>query len=531
MKKILALVLGLMLLSSTALAGTMTAPGTFPVVEGEPETLTILIAEDTLVTSYTDNAFTRYVEENCNVKLEFQMLPATDTNSKLQLMITSGEKLPDVICQGVGYTALDTYARAGALLPLDELVEKYSVNFKAAVEAYPELQLKEQVTATDGHIYALPRYFVELNNIYTYRLWINQTFLNNLNMEMPTTTEEYYEYLKAVKEQDANGNGDPSDEIAMMGGKSGTWMPTTFLMNSFTYAPKGSNYMYVEDGKITVSYNKEGWKEGLKYLNKLHNEGLLDPNSYTQDGTQVKAQTYNEGDTRIVGAFTVQNLAQVEQTKDYTGLLPLKGPEGLQYSPYNPTRATAAWMLTKDCSNPELAFRVGDFLFTEDAFLRDRVGEEGKSWVKAEEGMKSIFPDLYDATFVWLDNEAMWSNPQNSIWRQRAPLFALNGLNSRADDGKMSYGSATNYATIQKLAAYKPADDMVLPFLVLTEEESKSVNEIASTLLSFAEEYMILFITGELDIDSEWEFYVEELNNIGLEKYLSVYQAAYERMK
>ena len=531
MKKLLPLVLALMLLCSTAQAATLTASG-FPVVEGEPETLSILIAEDTLVTSFTDNAFTRYLEDSCNVHLEFQYLPATDTAQKLNVMINSGEKLPDVICYTLDYTAMDSYARAGALLPLDELYENCSVNFKKEVEAHPELKLKEQVTGTDGHIYALPRYFVEVNNIYTYRLWTNKVFLENLNMETPATTEEFYEYLKAVKEKDANLNGDPNDEIPLTGANSGTWTPTTFLMNSFVYAPKNQSYRYEQDGKVTVSFIQDGWKEGLKYMHKLWEEELMDHNVFTQASTQARALAYNEGDVRIVGAFTVQNLrANEPKAADYFGLMPPKGPEGVQYSVYAPTFATPIWMLTKDCANPELAFRVGDFCFTEEAFLLCRVGEEGVSWIRPEPGTPSVFPDLYEASFVWIDNEYNWSNAQNAIWRQMAPLFALTGLNGRADLGDLQVGPAMNYKTIQALAAYKPDDDMILGFVPFTEEESKQINDVAATVNSFAEEYMVLFITGELDIDSEWDAYLEELNGMGLQEYLAAYQAAYERSK
>ena len=123
----------------------------------------------------------------------------------------------------------------------------------------------------------------------------------------------------------------------------------------------------------------------------------------------------------------------------------------------------------------------------------------------------------------------MWTNSQNSIWRQRGPLFAHNGLNSRANDDTVSYASATNNATIQALTQYRPDDSMILLFAPLTAEESKTINDIASTLYNFAEEYLVLFVTGELNIDAEWDNYLAELDNIGLQEYLAMYQNAYDR--
>ena len=87
MKRALVLTLALMLLVTAASAANLSESG-FPVVVGEPATLTLLKAEDTLVTDFEVNAFTQYVEENCNVNLDFTLLPASDAASKLQLMIS-----------------------------------------------------------------------------------------------------------------------------------------------------------------------------------------------------------------------------------------------------------------------------------------------------------------------------------------------------------------------------------------------------------------------------------------------------------
>lgn len=44
-------------------------------------------------------------------------------------------------------------------------------------------------------------------------VYLNKTWLDNLGLTYPETVEELYTVLKAFKEQDANGNGDPNDEI------------------------------------------------------------------------------------------------------------------------------------------------------------------------------------------------------------------------------------------------------------------------------------------------------------------------------
>lgn len=68
--------------------------------------------------------------------------------------------------------------------------------------------------------------------------FINKAWLDRLGMEMPTTVDEWYEVLKAFKEQGANGNGDPNDEIPLTGSAK------TNLTGSATSTP-GSNSPHV----------------------------------------------------------------------------------------------------------------------------------------------------------------------------------------------------------------------------------------------------------------------------------------------
>src|SRR5699024_2513977 len=129
------------------------------------------------------------------------------------------------------------------------------------------------ITSPDGHIYCLPVYNEQTSNEHSLRAYINQTWLDNLNLEMPTTTEELETVLQAFVSQDPNGNGQ-KDEIGMMGGGSWHQMAQDWLMNSFIYDDGETRWM-VNDGKLDVPYNKEEWREGLRYINSLVSQGLF----------------------------------------------------------------------------------------------------------------------------------------------------------------------------------------------------------------------------------------------------------------
>ncbi len=70
----------------------------------------------------------------------------------------------------------------------------------------------EGSTSADGNIYSMTQYEPQAWNMTPYRLYINQTWLDKLGLNVPTTTDEYKEVLKAFATQDPNGNGQ-ADEI------------------------------------------------------------------------------------------------------------------------------------------------------------------------------------------------------------------------------------------------------------------------------------------------------------------------------
>lgn len=129
-------------------------------------------------------------------------------------MLASGD-LPEIIIGcNIRLDQLQILANQGLLLPLDDYIEKYGVDSDQVYTAYP--QIKDLITMLDGKIYGLPH----VNDCYhcsmAQKMWVYQPWLDKLGLEVPTTTEEFYQMLKAFKEQDPNGNGE-ADEIPLSG--------------------------------------------------------------------------------------------------------------------------------------------------------------------------------------------------------------------------------------------------------------------------------------------------------------------------
>ncbi|UUZ97346.1 extracellular solute-binding protein [Paenibacillus sp. P25] len=302
-------------------------------------------------------------------------------------------------------------------------------------------------------------------------------------------------------------------------------------MNAFIY-DHGDKKLYLDNGKVTVPYNKPEWKEGLKYLRKLYAEGLIDPQALTQDNNQLK-QLGENPDTVILGASSGHNMgslttlgAKSGRWLTYVAVPPLKGPNGFQNAAYHPyVVANGQYIITKNAKNPEAAFRLADFLFnTPDTTLHWYAGREGTEWRYAEKGEIGI----NGKPAIW-KRLTPWGGVQNVNWSQTGP-------NYRSSDFRL--GEAANpdqplevilyNETKQKMEPYQMPIDKVMPPVFFTAEQASEIADLEKTILDYVKEMMARFVTGDSDIDKNWDSYVKNLDSMNLKRYLEIYQQAYD---
>ena len=251
-KRLLTFVLLLLLLALPLTAAgqdMVSGPGEFPIVE-EPITLEILMLGHAIVEEFPTNTFTQWYSERTGINLDFDIAPPNEDREVLNLTIASGD-LPDVI---VGFTVdpstLALFGPQGLFLPLSGLIEEHGHFINEVFEGSP--QVRPLITSPDGEIYGLPQVNECYHCFYAQRAWINQDWLDNVGMSVPQTTDEFIEVLTAFKEQDANGNGDPNDEIPLAGAATG-WNTNIdgFLMNPFVATEfKGNNQFFDMNGGV-----------------------------------------------------------------------------------------------------------------------------------------------------------------------------------------------------------------------------------------------------------------------------------------
>lgn len=510
--------------------------GQFPIVE-EPITLKILLVQTTGVSDYEVNAFTQWVEEKTNIKLDFDVAPMaqSENRQKLNLVLASGQ-LPDIIMNfGIPLNEQQTMADQGLILPLNDLIDQYGYEFKEVMKMYP---VEETFSLADGKMYSMPH----INDCYhcqhSQKAWIYKPWLDKLGLKVPTTTDELEQVLIAFKTQDPNGNG-IADEIPWSGAQTGSWHAALdqFIMNSFVYNPDLGpvTHMFVENGKIKMAYAEPGWKEGIIYLNKLYKQGLIDPEVFTNDMTKHKGLG-EYPDNAIMGftqagwpgMFIDWNAGASTRWQEYVPVAPLKGPSGLQLSPATPYGfgGTGAAMITKDCKYPEAAFRLIDLFYSYEATMRSVYGRPGEEWVEADAGAESITGEgtpRYNVIVAWSEQE------QAITWQQAAPTF-------RSTQFRLEWQQYNPADPLERLLyqwsrdLYAPygKPDMIVPPLIFTSDQSKELGTISAALTAYADQMFAAFVTGQQDVNSGWDQYLADLKTNGLDRFLEIYQAAYD---
>lgn len=518
---------------------------------GEGTTLTIGLVQNTLTTDYEDNYLTNLIEESTGVNLEFFFFPSdsTEAKQKFSMMVAGGEELPDIVCLSLSDIERYNYGSGGYFIPLNDYMENDAENWNIMMDTWATPEQKSNLLrdaySFDGNMYVFPTFYCDPADAVALYMSINQTWLDNLGLEVPTTTDELYNVLKAFKEQDANGNGDPNDEIPMMGHTGWQGDVSTFLMNSFTYYAFNSDFGYqltAEDGQLRAPFVTDEFREGLRFIHKLVEEGLLSDLSFSQTDAELKSimQAPDDQDSLVgvmVGHPSAIFGSGVARVKDYIGIPSLEGPDGVEYAPFNYQGGSNSIFITCDCENPDEAFRFLDAMQDTELSLSMRFGEKDVHWRYAEgesrySGIGEEYTAVYEQGFN-PDEVVPWTTENNIIWHDNTlnslpPLLMGGNLNVPYTDELQEYKlGELCYNTFP--ARYNLHPEEMPIKVIFNEEETNRINDIQTSIQTYVDESITRFALGDMDIESGWDAYLAELDAMGLSEYLETSQTAYDR--
>lgn len=521
----------------------LTPPGTYPIVkDGEKLNLTVFTMSMPNVKDLATNDFTKFLEKKTGIHITFQTGGRDDWSDKLNLELQSGD-YPDVVL-GVSPNLAKYGVKDGVFIQLDDLINKDNCpNYMKVMGDHLDLQKQ-----SDGHIYSLSGTNDCYHCSYGSKMWINQKYLDQMGVAMPTTTQEFYDVCKKFKEFKPDG-------IAIAGTAQGKgWFSTfqDFLTGSFLLAPHGSATLSLydstavtRDGKVVCTATDERYKKAMEYLNSLYKIGAIYDGDFTQTEEQMKA-VINQADEPVLcfpdGTISncIDSASNNKLYRDYVAMAPLKGPDGTQLTTHFKYAAYGndSFMISKNCKNPEAALRWVDYFFNvPTGDLSSQFGpDEGKDWVLNPPGEVGL--DGKPAMYKVLNPYS--PDTQNHDWqdigiRVAPSAYRLgSAVNPKVDPYSPDGLEKLLYDDTKKL--YEPygqdvqkSDLDILPTLKLTDKENSDVSTIAVEIAKVIDETSTAFITGSKDVNKDWDSFQKDLDKAGLKQLLATYQKAYDR--
>lgn len=442
-------------------------------------------------------------EEMTNVKMNWNQIANESGAEQRNLAIVSGD-LPDIFyTAGFQGSEIYRYGQQGVIMPLNDLIENHAPNLMALFEKYPGL--RESITFPDGNIYAVPRLFDP--EFLSLRIgpfpWVLKSVKETVGSELPTNVDELYDFLVKIKESDA--------DVIPMGAVNLNHIEN-YLAGSFEVMKNGNANGPIqinEDGNVEFYATSDNYKALLEYMNKLYSEGLIDQNVFSIQWGQYVAN--KEDKAYGVHLFWGPGLAKADEFgEEYEVMLPVEGPTGVSdYVVLSPIVADiGSYILTSDNENPEIAIEWIDYFYGDEGSELYFLGKEGETYSITDEGPRYV-PEVEEnikGYFSWLGNGL-------AIVRQDA---FVGGENS-----KVTKAAAAAYEEYVK--------DNVLSGFSYTQEENDFLLSNGVDIEKYYKEMRDGFISGNVSFD-RWDEYVKTLESMGLEKYIEIKQAGYDRL-
>ncbi|MGN0315053.1 MAG: extracellular solute-binding protein [Fusicatenibacter sp.] len=447
------------------------------------------------------------LKEQTGVDVELQSYAYEIATEKYALALGSGDyadciggwclSAKDVLTYGVDM---------GIFVPLDEYFDEYCPRINEILDLEG---VRDTMTAPDGHIYSIP--YVITAPLVDFNPYINTRWLENVGMEMPTTTEEFREVLRAFKEQDANGNGDPNDEIPLSGSPQNLHLGYMAGYFGCSISEEG----FTMDGdQLVFGATSEAYKKGIEYLASLYAEGLIDPELFTQDSSTWKAKGGQDkyGVCIMYGSGDI-NPYEAGEIPDWAGLPVLKGdgvdnPVWLKNT-YGTSVLKYQVVVTDAAEHPEIICRWWDNLMELDNSVMTQYGDE-KVITKNDDG---TYNKVDMSTLSEEDQKKYeWGN----LWPQSLPKYI-------PADFKIKEAVETYDEGGIRDALYEPyLTEYCIPNTWPDLDHAEEAAELETSIKDYITQCQAKWIAGQSDINADWEGYLAQLDKLGLDRYLEL---------
>ncbi|MDR3302838.1 MAG: extracellular solute-binding protein [Treponema sp.] len=517
--------LALSMLGCTAKGGTSSAsPAKSGSSGGGGATVTVKVevfdrGSDGGKTDPTNNQWTKWIKEKVlkdeNINVEFVRVPRGDESNALINLMAAGT--PPDVCYTYSGDNITNWANQGGLFdmaPYVDSVLKDLNTFLGPDKAIPGRQMiiRNQNNNTK-EIHSIParRMNVAMRNVFIRKDW-----LDTLGLPMPTTTEEYHAALLAFKNQDPGNVGAAKLIPFTIGGNRVDWNAGN-LMEPFI-DPKLSDKERWINNVAERNFLVAGYKEGLRFMNTLFNEGLVDRDFPLYKDAETPTNLIKSG---VVGSFSgnwddiyrepngmLTDLKKNVPAADIRPVDCITSADGITHKP-SYDAAGVNLFIPLSCKNPDAAMRYINWLARYENYHFIQTGPEGTVH-EIVDGIPKLIPNAPDG---WIQNSA-----QNIDY-----TLSMNGLFLGSDESNIkALANGYSWPADRIVEAYSMSMNNARPgIVVVTKNPLVVAGPLTETL---TQKGMVIYtqaITCAADrFDSEYDRLVADWLSSGAQKII-----------
>ncbi len=513
--------------ASLSITGMAEESSVFPLAETTTLTGMISYPANTESDPNKRTIFKRLQDET-NVEIQWTAIQADQWADKIALNMANISELTDfVFSAGFSDSDLLRYADQEVIIPLEDYIDSCMPNLSAVFEKYPEY--RTMCTDVDGHIWALP--WIEqlgsgktaIQTVGNNMTYINKKWLDFLGLEIPTTVDEFKDVLIAFR--------DNAEKLQSEFGIEGSIIPMSFIMNDqdpcllingfgegYGDPDTGRHIAVTDDLEVICTATQEGFKDGLAWMHELYEEGLIDPEAFTQDWS-----TYvSKGKSGRYGVCMSWDIANIDNLADWT-VLPALTADTKNVTPQNGSFTggfeRGRCVVTAVAENPELVCQWLDLMYVPFQSPQNNWGTYGEDddydifelSENAEGGKMLKHAPLGDASPIEV-REAEFVGGPLAVLDDYYDVYV-----TCPDDAQYRLDWIEEYYTPDMNTEY------VYPNVFMSQEDTEDLadvqDDITKTINAAKSDWVMNGVT-----DDQWEDFKDDLEAYGLSEALEIYQ-------
>ncbi|MDR2478045.1 MAG: extracellular solute-binding protein [Treponema sp.] len=362
-------------------------------------------------TNPTNNKWTEWIAkkllEDENIVVKFEPIPRAQEDQALINLMAAGN--PPDVCMTYGGNNITDWAEQGGIFDLSPYIDTTLKDLKAFLGPDPALPgrdlIRRSMDAQTGKVWSMP---AKRMNLARLNVFMRKDWLDKLGMAVPTTTQEFYNALLAFKEKDP-GNAGRNNVIPYIMTTDARWTAgsilESFIDPNISAADRWVNTI------IDRYYLLPGYKEGVRFVNKMFNAGLIDKDFPLYRDEETLKNLIKSG---VVGSFghnwdqifreserLFSDLRKNVPEAEWIAVDCMTSSDGITHKiSYDP--AGVNYFIPASSKNPDAAMRYLNWLAKYENYHFIQTGPEGIVHTLVD-GVPKINPAAPDG---WIQNSA-----------------------------------------------------------------------------------------------------------------------------